>query len=283
MAKQQDSIAPTAGAPLIAAIVNATGDSFSEGAASGAADAAERALRLLDEGADMLDLGGESTRPGAAEVTVDEELKRIIPVLDRVLGERPGTVFSIDTRHAETARVALEHGARIINDVSMLRADPAMATTVAGAGAVLVLCHSRGTPAEMRRPEFLSYPRGVTAEVVAELAAAAETARAAGVRTIWFDPGFGFAKSAEQNFTLMREVSAETFPGPLYVGVSRKSFLGAATGEEIPARRLGGTLAAELFLARRGAAVIRTHEPAPLRQALTVTRMLEERCNACRF
>ena len=279
MAAKEKSIVLNAGAPLIAAIVNATGDSFSEGAASSPADAAERALRLLDEGADMLDLGGESTRPGAAEVTPDEEMRRVLPVLEAVLRERPGCIVSIDTRHAATARAALERGAAIINDVSMLRADPEMASAVAGAGAVLVLCHSRGTPAEMQKAEFRRYPQGVAAGVIAELVEAARSARSAGVKTIWFDPGFGFAKSVEQNFALMREISAESFPGPLYVGVSRKSFIGAATGEAVPAHRLGGTLAAELFLARRGAAVIRTHEPAPLRQALAVSRILEDRAN----
>jgi len=270
-----ESIVPTAGVPLIAAIVNATGDSFSEGAASSPADAAERALRLLDEGADMLDLGGESTRPGSAEVPPEEEMRRILPVLETVLRAEPGCVVSIDTRHAATARAALERGAAVINDVSMLRADPAMAATVAEFGAGLVLCHSRGTPAEMQQPEFRVYPQGVTAGVIAELAEAARRAREAGVKVIWYDPGFGFAKSVEDNFTLMREISAASFPGPLYVGVSRKSFIGAATGETVPARRLGGTLAAELFLARRGAAVIRTHEPGALRQALAVARILE--------
>lgn len=261
--------------PLVAGIVNATGDSFSEGSASAPESAPARALRLLADGADWLDLGGESTRPGAAEIPPSEELPRLLPVLDAVLKADPKAVVSIDTRHSETARGCLEHGARIVNDVSMLHRDPALAEVAAEHGAMLILCHSRGTPDDMQTGAYFDYGADVAETVAAELADAAENAVRAGVprENIWFDPGFGFAKTIEQNFELARNIGKVRALGRVFVGVSRKSFIGAASGVPEAAKRLPGTLAMELFLADR-ADVLRTHDVAALRQALAVRKML---------
>ena len=261
--------------PLVAGIVNATGDSFSEGGASAPETAPERALHLLDSGADWLDLGGESTRPGSVEVPPQEELARLLPVLDAVLAAHPDTVVSIDTRHAETARRCIEHGARIINDVSMLRHDPKLVEVAAETGAMLILCHSRGTPDDMQSGAYFDYGASVAAAVAAELAAAADAAERAGVSRaqMWFDPGFGFAKTAEQNFELARDIGEVRALGRLFVGVSRKSFIGSASGVAAPALRLPGTLAMELYFADK-ADVLRTHDVAALRQALAVWRKL---------
>ena len=261
--------------PLVAGIVNATGDSFSEGAASSPESAPARALRLLADGADWLDLGGESTRPGSREVSPPEELNRLLPVLDAVMAAHPDAVVSIDTRHAETARRCVEHGARIINDVSMLRHDPALVDAAAETGAMLIICHSRGTPDDMQSGAYFDYGADVAETVAAELSEAAETAVRAGVarENIWFDPGFGFAKTVEQNFELARNIGKLRGLGKLFVGVSRKSFIGAASGVSEAAKRLPGTLAMELFLAD-DSDVLRTHDVAALRQALAVRRML---------
>ena len=168
---------------------------------SGSGSAAERALRFLDAGADWIDLGGESTRPGAAEVAPDEEMERIMPVLECILREHPDAVVSIDTRHSATAEAALRCGAAVINDVSMLRHDPEMAGVVARYGGGLIICHSRGTPDDMQSGAYFNYRNGVAAGVMQELEAAEQQAVAAGVRqeNIWIDPGFGFAKTLDQN------------------------------------------------------------------------------------
>lgn len=262
--------------PLVAGIVNATGDSFSEGSASSPESAPARALRLLDDGADWLDLGGESTRPGSVEVPPEAELARLLPVLTSVLAVHPDTVVSIDTRHAETARRCIECGARIINDVSMLRHDPKLAEVAAKTGAMLILCHSRGTPDDMQSGAYFDYGVSVAAAVTAELAEAAERAERAGVARsqLWFDPGFGFAKTVEQNFELARDIGELRVLGRLFIGVSRKSFIGAISGVTEAARRLPGTLAMELYLADH-ADVLRTHDVAALRQALAIWRKLK--------
>ena len=261
--------------PLVAGIVNATGDSFSEGRASAPESAPARALRLLADGADWLDVGGESTRPGSDEIFPPEETRRLLPLIDTVMGSHPDVVISVDTRHADTARRCLEHGARVINDVSMLRHDPGIAAAAAEHDAMLIICHSRGTPADMQSGAYFDYGRDVAETVAEELAGAAEFAVRAGVARdkLWFDPGFGFAKTVEQNFELARNIGKVRKLGKLFVGVSRKSFIGKVSGVESPAERLPGTLAMELFFVGR-AEVLRTHDVAALRQALAVHRFL---------
>ena len=258
--------------PAIMGIVNCTGDSFSEGQNSAPAYAVGRALMLLDHGADLLDLGGESTRPGANEVTPQEEISRIIPVLTAIKTLRPGTVCSIDTRHADTAEAALDAGAEIINDVSMLRNAPKIAEQTARYGAALVLNHSRSTPADMMSMVNCQYPDGVAATVMQELIQAQKIALDAGVRkeNILLDPGFGFAKTADQCWELFRELKTIAPEQQILAGVSRKSFLGDLTGEKIPAARVSETLTAEIILAQYGVAVLRTHAVRELDKALTV-------------
>ena len=261
--------------PLVAGIVNATGDSFSEGRASAPETAPARALHLFAAGADWLDIGGESTRPGSEEIPPDRELERLLPVIDTVLKDRPSAVISVDTRHAGTARRCMEHGAQVINDVSMLRHDPQLVEVAAECRAQLIICHSRGTPDDMQSGKYFDYGADVAETVAGELAEAADRAVRAGVerKRIWFDPGFGFAKTVEQNFELARNIGVLCPLGKLFIGVSRKSFIGKVSGVENPAERLPGTLAMELALAEH-ADVLRTHDVAALRQALAVWRHL---------
>ena len=264
--------------PLLMGIVNATGDSFSEGSASSASDALDRALRLLDDGADLLDVGGESTRPSAREVPAEEELERIVPLVRELKRRRPDVVLSVDTRKSMVARAVLELGVEIINDVSLLRYDPALARTVAEYGAALVLCHSRGTPENMRSGTFCVYPEGVVAGVMRELSPAAESAAAAGVRpeNIIYDPGIGFAKTPEQDWTLLREIGKFRTLGPVLAGISRKSFLGAFLDQKEPQLRLGGTLAGVLYLADAGVEILRVHDVRQAGDALRVHWKLRE-------
>ncbi len=264
-----------AGRPRIVGIVNVTPDSFSDGGRFLDADlAVEQALLLLEQGADLVDLGAESTRPGggvygegAREVSVEEELARLLPVITRL---RPltGAPISVDTRKAAVARAALEAGADLINDVSAL-ADPGMAGVVAEAGCPVVLMHSRGELATMQRQiSFVD----VVSEVRAELAALRRRAVDAGVDEgrILLDPGLGFGKTAHQNLQLLHglpEIAA--LGSPLLIGASRKSFVGALTGSP-PSDRLAGSLAAAGWAARGGAALVRVHDVAATRQFLEI-------------
>lgn len=263
--------------PVIMGIVNAGSDSFSERGNSSADSALARALAHLDCGADLLDIGGESTRPGAAETAVNLELNRVIPVVSNLKKVHPETVLSVDTRHGEVAKAALNAGVDIINDVSMLRRSPEIADLVAAHGAGLIISHSRGTPENMSDPEFCTYPDGVADMVADELAAAKEKAIAAGVKksNIMLDPGFGFAKNADQCWELLSALEKIAPLPELLIGVSRKSFLGKLTGETEPSRRIGETLAVELTLAARGIGMIRTHGVRELHNALLVMRKIE--------
>ncbi|MBR2344352.1 MAG: dihydropteroate synthase [Lentisphaeria bacterium] len=261
----------------IMGIVNASGDSFSEGRNSAPESALERALTLLDNGADLLDIGGESTRPGAAAVSEQEEIDRVIPVLVQIKKLRPDTVCSIDTRHGAVAKAALENGADIINDVSMLRNAPEIAKLTAEHGAALVISHSRGTPNDMQSAENCTYMAPVSEIVAEELTSAKRFAVSSGLapENILLDPGFGFAKTPEQCWELLRDIEHIAPAGEILAGVSRKSFLGKLTGENIPAARSSETLAAELFLASKKVAVIRTHDVRSLSRALQVVRKIQ--------
>lgn len=264
--------------PLIMGIVNATGDSFSEGAASAAGSALDRALRLLDDGADLLDIGGESTRPGAREIPPGEEIERILPVIRGIRSARPGAVLSVDTRKSEVAAAVLECGVEIINDVSLLRYDAALARVTAEGGAALVLSHSRGTPETMRSAEFHDYGDDVVAAVAAELAAAKQLALEAGVaeENLIVDPGIGFAKTPEQDWELLRRSGEFRRLGPVLVGMSRKSFLGSFLQRPEPSERVSGTLAVALCLADSGVDILRVHDVRPMRDALLVRAKLRE-------
>ncbi len=258
--------------PLLMGIVNVTGDSFSEGVRSTPTTAVDRALALLDDGADLLDIGGESTRRGAAVIPADEEAQRVVPVVRELRKLRPSAILSVDTRKAEVARAVLDYGVELINDVSMLRFSPEMADVVAAAGAALIVAHSRGTPQTMKNPEFHDYGDDPVAAVVAELAGAKEQALRAGVSedNIFLDPDFWFAKTPEQDWEILKRIDELHQLGAVVAGMSRKSFLGSFLEQPDPLQRLGGTIAAALYLANREVEILRVHDVRQLRDALSV-------------
>ncbi len=272
-APQQPWLLPRSRLPegrvLVMAVLNVTPDSFSDGGSFAVADAAvEHGLRLAAEGADLIDVGGESTRPGAQPVPADEELRRALPVI-RELVRRAKVPISIDTTKAEVARAAMEAGAEVVNDVSGLRRDPEMGTAVARGGAALCLMHSRGEPRDMQQHAAYADLLG---EMQDELLEGLRRAREAGVpeERIALDPGLGFAKTAEHNLLLMRRLRELTQLGrPLLAGASRKSFLGRLSGKIAP-ERLTGSVAAAAVLALNGASILRVHDVAATREALAV-------------
>jgi dihydropteroate synthase len=251
---------------LIMGIVNVTPDSFSDGGRYlDPEKAAEHAIQLLDEGADIIDVGGESTRPAAKiAVSAEEELQRVLPVITALKKQRPQVVISVDTYKASVARAATTAGADIVNDVSGLRWDAQMASTIAEIKCGAVLMHTRGRPEEWRT---LPPPGDIFLQVKRELREWAEAAVLAGVRRerIALDPGFGFGKNFEQNYPLLaRFQDLQSLGFPLVAGTSRKSFLGRALakdGRDAPvADRLHGNLAAQTALILKGAHIIRTHD-----------------------
>lgn len=249
-------------------VVNVTPDSFSDGGQFlDPAAAIEHGRELVSDGAAILDVGGESTRPGAASVPAEEELRRVRPVVAG-LADSGGEV-SIDTSKAAVAAAALDDGAAIVNDVTALRGDPEMAALCAERGPTVVLMHMLGTPRTMQ-----DGPRygDVVDEVKAFLAERLEAALAAGIaeERVWLDPGIGFGKTAAHNFELLRRLGELRELGrPLVVGTSRKSFIGGADGSP-PDERIGGTIASSVLAAAEGADVLRVHDVAEVRQALAV-------------
>lgn len=251
--------------PLVMGIVNATPDSFSDGGAhADAAAAVAHARTLLDQGADILDVGGESTRPGSGDPGPEEEWRRIGPVLREIVTW--GVPVSVDTRHAATMARALELGVDIINDIAALRA-PGALDVAAGSDAGVCLMHMQGEPGTMQaRPRY----DDVVAEVAAFLAerTAALTQRGVAAARICLDPGFGFGKELEHNLALGRGLEALCAgPHPVLIGVSRKSMIGAVTGRPVD-QRLAGSLGAALACVAAGAAVVRVHDVAATVDAL---------------
>lgn len=255
--------------PCVIGILNVTPDSFSDGGRYVTLDdALRRADVLRQAGCAMLDVGGESTRPGAASVAADEEIRRVVPVVAELTRRGWGPV-SVDTRKAAVARAALDAGAAAVNDVSGFRADPEAAGVVASAGAGAIVMHMRGTPDTM---DGLATYGHVAADVAAELRAAVTAAEAAGVlsEAIAVDPGFGFAKTAEQNFRLLDELATIVGLGyPVVVGPSRKRFVGAATGRPVDDRDRASAVACALAY-ERGARLFRVHDAALAREALSL-------------
>ena len=262
--------------PLVMGILNVTPDSFSDGGTHATPEAAIAAgAKMRAEGASIIDIGGESTRPGAATVTPEEEQARILPVIRALAAQ--GAVISADTRHAATMAAALDAGAAIINDISALAHDPAALPLVAARGCPVVLMHMRGTPESMNDQAHYA---DVAAEVLAELAAARDRAVAAGVKphNIALDPGFGFAKRGAQNLSLLRATAQFAALGhPLLIGLSRKRFLGEISGEADPARRDAESLAAGLFAVSLGGHILRVHDVAGTARALRVWTNLNVR------
>ena len=254
-------------AARIMGIVNVTPDSFSDGGLYLDPEAAiAHGRELVTEGADILDVGGESTRPGAAEVGAAEEIRRVAAVIEALRAD--GATVSVDTSKAEVAAVAIDAGATIVNDVTAL-SDPAMAPLCAERGVELVLMHMQGTPRTMQ--EDPTYDE-VVADVRDFLAGRIESAVAAGVaeERIWIDPGIGFGKTVEHNLELIKRLGELRALGrPILLGASRKSFLGKITGSEV-GERIGGSLAAALIGVQAGADAVRVHDVAATRDALAV-------------
>lgn len=253
-------------------VVNVTPDSFSDGGLYLDPEAAVgHGRELVAAGAEILDVGGESTRPGAERVREAEELRRVVPVVEELGGEE--AAISVDTSKAAVAAAALEAGAEIVNDVTALRGDPEMAGLCAERGATVVLMHMRGTPRTMQEEPVYD---DVVVEVREFLAERAERALAAGIapERIWLDPGIGFGKTAEHNIELLRRLPELCELGrPLVVGTSRKSFIGRLDGSDA-AERLGGTVSSSLLAATAGAAVLRVHDVAEMAAAMRMAAAL---------
>jgi dihydropteroate synthase len=261
---------------LVMGIVNVTPDSFSDGGHFRAAEqAVAHGLELVRQGADLLDVGGESSRPGSLPVPLDEELRRVVPVV-RALAQQTTVPLSVDTTKALVARAALEAGAHVINDITALQGDPGMAEVVRASGAGLILMHMQGTPQTMQRaPHYADVVAEVTTFLEARLQAAADLG-IAGPRVV-LDSGIGFGKTAEHNLRLLAHLDQLGRLGrPVCLGVSRKGFLGHLLGRP-QGQRLAGSLAAACHaLARQAAHIVRVHDVAETRDAVMLFNALQE-------
>jgi dihydropteroate synthase len=261
---------------LLMGVLNVTPDSFFDGGRYDDPDSAVRRIdQLIADGADLIDIGAESTRPGAAAISAAEQTTRLEPALRHAL--RKGALVSVDTADAAVARYALALGAQLINDVSCL-ADPDLARACAEHGAPLILMHSRGPAASMSG--FSVYPDAGYQDVVEDVRREWRAARARAVTAgmaeedVYFDPGLGFAKNAQQSYSLLARLTEFQSEALMVVGASRKSFL-ASVDDAPPEQRLGGSVAASLLAAQRGAAILRVHDVREVRQALRVAAVVE--------
>ena len=272
---------------LIMGILNITPDSFSDGGQFFPLDSAlAHAEQMISEGADIIDVGGESTRPGGESVSVEEEIKRVVPVIE-ALASRSDVPISVDTTKSEVARAALDAGASIVNDISALRFDFYVADAVARAGAGLVLMHSRGTPATMHR---LPPVADIMHEVTHSLRASVNMAKRRGVKpeSIVIDPGIGFGKSQEQNLELISKLDQliAAFPDyPLLIGTSRKSFIGRILADEsgtpAPAEdRLHGTMATITAAILKGSHIVRVHDVKAAADTIQVAESIQKSSHA---
>jgi dihydropteroate synthase len=256
--------------PVLMGVLNVTPDSFSDGGEFfGVEPAVAQAEKMFDEGAQVIDVGGESTRPGSDPVSPEEELRRVLPVIQAMLSTRPDSIVSIDTYRSSVAEAALDAGAGVVNDVTAL-GDPRMAGLMAERGCPIILMHMLGEPKSMQQ-----HPRyeDVVREVRDFLAGRAQQALRAGVelKNIILDPGIGFGKTPEHNLKLLKRLDSLVELGfPVLVGVSRKSFLGKITGSEDPKSRLFGTMAANVLAYERGASLFRVHDVRANKEALAV-------------
>ncbi|OEJ68660.1 dihydropteroate synthase [Magnetovibrio blakemorei] len=255
--------------PLIMGIVNATPDSFSDGGdAFSLDDAVERGLNLMRDGADIIDVGGESTRPGAEPVSLDEEIRRTVPVISRLC--EAGACVSIDTRHALVMEAALAAGAEIINDVTALTGDARSLDVAARSTAAIILMHMQGTPGTMQTaPEYDDAPR----EVLAYLTERVQVCEAAGIERsrLALDPGIGFGKTTAHNLQILKNLDAyRHLDMAMVLGVSRKRFIGEISGEAVAKKRLAGSIATALWGIEQGVNIMRVHDVAETKQALDV-------------
>jgi dihydropteroate synthase len=257
--------------PVVVGILNVTPDSFSDGGVFLDPEAAaDHAAAMLDEGAGILDVGGESTRPGSDPVSQEEEIQRVFPVIERILSVRPEAMISVDTYRSGTASAALEAGASLVNDVTALRGDSRMASVIQEAACPVILMHMQGEPKTMQKePHY----EDVVREVRDFLAERAEHAVAAGVRpeNVIVDPGIGFGKNLEHNLALLRNLDAIVDLGfPVLIGASRKSFIEKITSVQEARDRVSGTVATTVLAYERGASFFRVHDVRANREALAV-------------
>jgi dihydropteroate synthase len=259
---------------LVMGILNVTPDSFSDGGQFNLlSNALSRAEEMIEEGADILDVGGESTRPGASVVTAEEELRRVVPVIEE-LAKRTSVALSVDTTKASVARAAMDAGAEIVNDISGLRFEPELASVAADRSAGLILMHSRGSLSEMHNLEPVV---DIMSEVAVGFRASIAEAERRGVarRCICLDPGIGFSKSQSQNLELIANLDAlarEFEDFPILIGTSRKSFIGRLLGGAQASERIHGTMASVTAAIMRGAHIIRVHD---VRAAVETTRVAD--------
>lgn len=243
--------------PLVMGVINLTPDSFHAPSRTEADHALGAAERMLEEGASILDLGGASSRPGATEIDADEELRRVVPAIAAVHARYPEAIISVDTWRARVAQVAVEAGARLVNDIGAGLLDPDMLDTVAALRVPYVAMHMQGTPATMQRdPRYTN----VAAEVTRFLSERMHAAHAAGIADVVLDPGFGFGKTTAHNFTLLRELQRITALGaPVLAGLSRKRMINEVLGTS-PAEALNGTTVLNTIALLNGAAILRVHD-----------------------
>lgn len=268
------------GTPILMGIVNVTPDSFSDGGHYNTVDfAVEHALQLADDGATIIDVGGESTRPYSTPVTTQEEIERVAPVIEK-LARETDLPISVDTSKSQVAKMAVEAGAEIINDVTGLEGDPAMLQTAIDSGAGICVMHMQGNPQTMQdNPQY----EDVVEDIFKYLAKRKEHLQVAGIETnrICLDPGIGFGKTHEHNLELMRRVDRFLdLDSPLLVGHSRKGFIGKTTGDDSK-EKIAGTLTATLHLARKGVHIIRVHDVRVMNQALKLMNKIEVDSIAC--
>ncbi|HOW27093.1 MAG TPA: dihydropteroate synthase [Elusimicrobiota bacterium] len=264
---------------LLMGIINVTPDSFYEGSRCASGSVLDRAEQFVEAGADLLDVGGESTRPGAQPGLLDDEISRVIPAVERIVRRFPTVPVSVDTTKADVARRSVEAGASLINDVSALRGDPSMASVVAEAKVPVVLMHMQGTPRTMQvAPRY----KDVVGEIKAFFVERIRFAEEQGIPSdrILLDPGIGFGKTYDHNLHILNALREFSEMGyPLMVGTSRKAFIGRALGSEhrhLPAeQRYEGTLSSCLWAATHGADVLRVHDVKGVRQVLDLWRTIE--------
>lgn len=266
---------PAARRPLVVGVLNVTPDSFSDGGLYADAGAAvDHARRMAADGADLIDVGGESTRPGSRPVPEAEQVRRVVPVIRAVAGELPVAV-SIDTTRSAVVAAALDAGAAVVNDVTAGRDDPQLLPRVAAGGVPVILMHMRGTPATMQADPVYD---DVTAEVRAFLTGRAEAAEQLGVarHRVLVDPGIGFGKTASHNLELLRRLPELAADGrPVMVGTSRKGFVGRATGRPDPADRAFGTAATVAWAVANGSALVRVHDVGAMAQVVRMVRAIQ--------
>lgn len=262
--------------PLVMGILNVTPDSFSDGGSFDTVDTAvAQALRMISDGADIIDIGGESTRPGAEPVSADTEQSRVLPVIKAIRGQSKIPI-SIDTYHSDTAALAIDAGADIINDISAMRFDPRMPSLISKRKLPVVLMHMKGVPQEMQKEPHYD---NCVQEIIDFFNERTEYCLRNGIERnqIILDPGIGFGKRLEDNLAILSNLKQFVNLGqPILVGASRKSFIGALSGTDGTAEeRIGGSVAAALLAVAKGASIVRVHDVAPTVEALTVAAAIE--------